>query len=261
MQTEGHADRPRGDAPKVIVLFTDYGWRGPYTGQLRLVLAAQAPGVPVIELVADAPACRPRPAAYLLAALVDQGVLPAGTIVIAVVDPGVGGDRDGVVVAVDGRHFVGPDNGLFEHVCRRAAAPPAWLRLPPPAAGSAASFHGRDVFAPAAARLAVAGTVAGTTVAAGRRHPDWPDDWPAIIHLDGFGNAVTGLRAATLPARATVAIDGRPLPRARTFADVAAGDAFCYANSLGLIEIAVNGGDAGRRLGLTLEQRIEIKTL
>jgi S-adenosylmethionine hydrolase len=117
------------------------------------------------------------------------------------------------------------------------------------------------VFAPAAARLAARRPLAGGRVAAGTRFPDWPDDWPAIIHIDGFGNAVTGVRAATRPAAATVVIDGRPLPRVRTFADVGPGEPLCYANSLGLLEVAVNGGRADQRLCLTLGGEIAIKSL
>lgn len=252
--------RRRRPSP-VILLFTDYGWRGPYTGQVRLVLAAGAPGVPVIELMADAPAFSPRAAAHLLAALVAEGHLPAAAIVVAVVDPGVGGARAGIAVDIDGRWFLGPDNGLFEFVCRRAARPPVWTRLPPPPPGSAATFHGRDVFAPAAARLARGRPPPGEAIGEGSRFPDWPDDWPAVIHVDSFGNCVTGVRAATLPPTATALVGGRRLGRARTFGDVGWGEPFCYANSLGLLEIAVNGGRADQRLGLTLGTEIAITSL
>src|SRR5690348_16740282 len=104
----------------MIVLFTDFGLAGPYTGQMKAVLARESPNIPVIDLFADAPSRNPRASAYLLAAYALG--FPAGTVFLCVVDPGVGGARAPVVVEADGRFFVGPENGLFELVRRRAAA-------------------------------------------------------------------------------------------------------------------------------------------
>src|SRR5262249_47000472 len=144
---------------RVIALFTDFGAAGPYVGQMKAVLCREAPAVPVIDLMADAPACEPKSSAYLLAALAPW--LSAGSVCLAVVDPGVGGRRAPIVVEADGRRFVGPDNGLFELVARRAAAAQAWeIAWRPPQLS--ASFHGRDLFAPVAGRLA-----------AGTLPPDW----------------------------------------------------------------------------------------
>src|SRR5262245_57585346 len=116
----------------MIVLVTDFGAAGPYTGQMKAVLCQAAPHVPVIELFADAPAGQPKPAAYLLAAY--AAWFPAGSVFLCVVDPGVGSDRRALVVESDGRFYVGPDNGLFELVLRRAAAPePREITWRPPA--------------------------------------------------------------------------------------------------------------------------------
>ena len=104
----------------MIVLFTDFGLAGPYTGQVIAVLQREAPDVPVISLFADAPAGAPKPSAYLLAAY--AAWFPAGTVLLCVVDPGVGGERRALIAEADGRFYVGPDNGLFEIVLRRAAA-------------------------------------------------------------------------------------------------------------------------------------------
>ena len=101
----------------MIVLFTDFGLAGPYTGQVSAVLHETAPAVPVIQLFADAPAAQPKPSAYLLAAY--GAWFPAATVLLCVVDPGVGGARRGVIVEAGGRLYVGPDNGLFELVLRR----------------------------------------------------------------------------------------------------------------------------------------------
>lgn len=232
----------------MIVLFTDFGVAGPYVGQMKAVLAARAPGVPVIDLMHDAPAFRPQPAAYLLAALIDA--LPADAVVVGVIDPGVGGARPPVVVEADGRRFVGPGNGLFEIVARRAAAARIF-RVGWRPAGLSASFHGRDLFAPVAAMLAT-GAPAMLEPDDGPRRPDWPDDLSEVVYVDGYGNAMTGLRASALPADAALAVAGRRLARHRTFGDAAPGEAFWYANSCGLAEIAVNRGRADHALGIAV---------
>ncbi len=232
----------------MIVLFTDFGPAGPYLGQVKAVLQREAPGVPVVDLFADAPAAKPKPAAYLLAA---YGVwFPPGTVFLAVVDPGVGGARRPVVVEADGRLYVGPDNGLFELVLRRAGSSRCREILWRPPSLSA-TFHGRDLFAPVAARLAH-GEPSGDMLRAGAaaRYPDWPADLPEIVYIDGYGNAITGLRAAILAPEVRLAVAGHVLARARTFSDVPPGGAFWYENSNGLAEIAVNGGRADRTLGL-----------
>ncbi len=102
----------------MIVLFTDFGLHGPYTGQMKAVLHRMAPGISTIDLFADAPASNPKAAAYLLAAYSEW--FAAGTTFLCVVDPGVGGTRPPVVLEADGRWYVGPGNGLFELIQRRA---------------------------------------------------------------------------------------------------------------------------------------------
>lgn len=240
----------------MIVLFTDFGLAGPYIGQVKTVLQREAPGQAVIDLFADLAPGRPQPAAYLLAAY--GAWFAAGTIFVCVVDPGVGGSRGAVVVEADGRIHVGPDNGLFELVLRRAGQCRSWnIRWRPE--HLSATFHGRDLFAPVAARIArgdpLESLLDGAPI---RRCPEWPDDLPEIAYIDGFGNAMTGLRAAALPDGVRLAVGGRELPRARTFSDVPPGAAFWYENSNGLAEIAVNGGRADRVLGLAIGSPVTI---
>jgi S-adenosyl-L-methionine hydrolase (adenosine-forming) len=240
----------------MIVLFTDFGLEGPYTGQVKAVLHRSAPGVPVIDLFADAPAGRPKPSAYLLAA---YGVwFSRDTVILAVVDPGVGSSRAAVVVEAEGRWYVGPDNGLFEIVLRRAGAARTWEVLWRPETLSA-SFHGRDLFAPVAARLALGELPSdmGRAVEIGR-YPEWPDDLREIVYIDRFGNAMTGMRAALLPERAQLAASGRVLARARTFSDIPPGEPFWYENANGLAEIAVNAGRADAALKLQIGSPIAI---
>ena len=241
----------------MIVLFNDFGLAGPYVGQMKAVLHRLAPMVPVIDLFADAPARNPQAAAYLLAAY--AAWFPARSVFLAVVDPGVGGERAALVVEADGRRYVGPDNGLFELVRRRAHATRiAEITWRPPELS--ASFHGRDLFAPVAARLAV-----GESLEAEERSPDfarrrdWPDDLAEIVYVDHYGNALTGLRAALLPANAVLVAASQRLARARTFSDVAIGRAFWYENSNGLAEIAVNLGRADEALLLGIGSRISVE--
>lgn len=240
----------------MIVLFTDFGLAGPYTGQVKAVLAAEAPGVPVIDLFADAPAGDPKAAAYLLAAYC--GWFAEGTVFLCVVDPGVGGPRPPVIVEADGRRFVGPGNGLFELVQRRARRVETCEMTWRPERMSA-TFHGRDLFAPAAAMLARGEAIPGDARPADwMRRPDWPDDLAEIVYVDHYGNAMTGLRAAMLGEGARLLAAGRELARARTFGDVTEGEAFWYENSNGLAEITVNRGRAAQALGLTVGTPISV---
>jgi len=240
----------------MIVLFTDFGLAGPYTGQVKAVLQREAPGVAIVDLFADAPAANPKAAAYLLGAY--SGWFETGTTFLCVVDPGVGSARAPIIVEADGRFFVGPGNGLFEIVCRRARqARVLEITWRPPALS--ATFHGRDLFAPVAARLARGEPPpAEARDASWLRQLEWPDDLAEIVYIDHYGNAMTGLRAAALGDNAGLSIAGRPLERARFFADRPPGDAFWYENSNGLAEIAVNQGRADRVLALAIGTPVSI---
>lgn len=234
----------------MIALFTDFGSGGPYLGQMRAVLAREAPGVPVVDLMNDAPAFDPASAAHLLPAV--AGSLAAGTIVVAVVDPGVGSARGALVVEADGKTFVGPDNGLFEMARRRARSLRVWSIDHRPDALSA-TFHGRDLFAPVAAALARGERPALTEIdPAARSRPEMPDDLERIIYVDHYGNAFTGIRASALDSEAVLLAAGRRVRKARTFSDLPVGEPLWYENSCGLVEIAVNRGRADRVLGLSV---------
>ena len=240
----------------MIALFTDFGLHGPYTGQMKAVIAEMAPGAAVIDLFADAPAGNPKASAYLLAAY--AAWFPERTIFLCVVDPGVGGGRPAIVLEADRRHYVGPGNGLFELVRRRALKAQTFEIAWRPERISA-SFHGRDLFAPVAAMLARGDPLPGRLCDEGAVcRPDWPDDLAEIVYVDHYGNAMTGLRAAALPSDARLIAAGRELKRARTFSDRPPGTAFWYENSNGLAEIAVNSGRADSELGLSIGMPVEI---
>src|ERR1700757_3551492 len=164
----------------MMVLFTDFGLEGPYTGQMKAVLHRMAPHVPVIDLFADAPVGNPKASAYLLAAYAVW--FPAGTIFLCVVDPGVGSERPAIMLEADARWYVGPGNGLFELIERRAAAVRvydiAWGPGPPPG-----SSPGRALSPRVAAMLARRDAVPGRPRAdTSHRRADWPDDLPEVVY-------------------------------------------------------------------------------
>ena len=242
----------------MIVLFTDFGEVGPYVGQVKAVLMREAPGIPVIDLLHDAPMFQARASSYLLSSLID--VFPTDVVFLCVVDPGVGGNRAPAVVEADGRRFVGPDNGLFEVVLRRANNT-SFRRITWEPENLSASFHGRDLFAPVAARLAKGENVASEARPVDEaRRSHWPDDLSEIIYLDNFGNAMTGMRAKNVPRTAEMVVNGHRLVRARTFSDLPEGGAFWYENSSGLVEFAVNQGDAKSALGIDVGSKFTIDT-
>jgi hypothetical protein len=212
------------------------------------VLAIQAPNVPVLNLVSNAPAADPRRAAYLLAALAEE--LPEASVVLGIVDPGVGGGRLPVVLEASGRRYVGPDNGLFSRAVARDPAARAW-RIDWRPGRLSASFHGRDLFAPVAARLATGAPVPLTEVPVGSLvGGDWPDEIAEVIYADAYGNLYTGLRGDRVADSAVVELGGCSARRGSTFSAVPAGELFWYRNSCGLVEVAANGASARDRLRL-----------
>ena len=234
-----------------IVLFTDFGSGDLYVGQVKAVLQRLAPGMPVIDLLHDAPAFNVRASAHLLAAMV--GCFAEDSVFLTVVDPGVGGVRNAVVVQADDRWYVGPDNGLLSIVGARAVKGDCWRIVWQPEQLSA-TFHGRDLFAPVAATLAVQGGLPkGWFEHAGTLKVEFGgDDVPEIIYVDHYGNAHTGIRASGIPRDAVLAVGEHRLSYARVFSDMAAGEAFWYENSQGLVEIAVNCGSAAQLLQLKI---------
>ncbi len=226
----------------MIVLFTDFGANGPYLGQVCSVLAKNAPNEPVINLLSNAPKFNPRASAYLLAAL--ETDFPKNSIFVCVVDPGVGGDRLPLVLDIDGKIFVGPDNGLFSIVARRSLNVSAKAITWRPDKLSV-SFHGRDLFAPIAAMIATGKKIKCKTIEINAlKGTDWPEDLASIIYIDHYGNAITGIRAQKLTTSSQIECSGKLFSYAQTFSNVEVGKAFWYENANGLVEIAVNQGKA-----------------
>ena len=241
-----------------IALFTDFGFEGPYVGQMKSVISQLAPNIPVIDLMHDVPAQDVVSAAYVLAALFHD--LPTGTVFVAVVDPGVGtNDREPVAVKADGRWLVGPGNGLFSGVVGQADTANAWKITWRPERFSP-SFHGRDIFASVAAEIALGQHQPGQSCELSTAvRLDWPLDLAQVIYVDRFGNAITGTRAKTLSADHVIQIGETVLGRATTFADVTPGTAMWYENSSGLAEIAVNQGRADDHFGLSVGSEVSFR--
>jgi S-adenosylmethionine hydrolase len=239
-----------------IFLYTDFGSGDLYVGQVKAVLQARAPSVAVIDLLHDAPSFNVRAAAYLLAALAPH--IPAESIVVAVIDPGVGGTRRPVALRADGRWYVGPDNGLLSVLAARAAqTDPYTIEWRPETLS--ASFHGRDLFAPIAAMLAASSVPhRALRQARGLEVNFGADDIPEVIYIDHYGNAMTGLRASQIDAARKVRIGARSLRHARVYSEVRRGGVFWYENSLGLVEIAAAGGNAAKALKLRLGQSVRV---
>jgi len=232
----------------MIAMFTDFGLEGPYAGQMEAVLAAQAPGVPVVSLMHDAPAFNARASAYLLAAFIRP--FPASSVFVCVVDPDVGSKRKPVMLRADDRWFVGPDNGLLTIVARRAAHA-KWHEILWRPEHLSASFHGRDLFAPAAAMLAC-GDMPDARPCTPAVGADWPDDLAEVVYIDRYGNAMTGMRATCLDISAMLQVGGRRIAHARTFSEAGPGECFWYENAMGLVEIAANRASASALLDLRI---------
>ena len=240
----------------MILLFTDFGTGGLYVGQVKAVLHQYAPNTRVIDLLHDAPAFNVKAGAHLLAALAER--LPRGSVVFAVVDPGVGSQRDAVVVRADGSYFVGPDNGLLSGAAARAERRTVWTITWRPR-GLARSFHGRDLFAPIAAAIARGDFPEARLKRKPRLAMSFgADDLAEIIYVDHYGNAATGLRASGVSRRARLVVKGTWIVHARVFSEAPRGEVFWYENSIGLVEIAANSVSAAAKLGLAIGDPVAI---
>lgn len=233
----------------MIVLFTDFGLEGPYIGQMKAILHQGASEATVIDLFSDVPGCDPTSAAYLLAAYAVD--FPPETVFLVVVDPGVGGDRDAVVMRADNRWFVGPDNGVLNTVAA-LGKDVKWWKITWRPKKLSASFHGRDLFAPVAAMLAKGDPPPGEIIDPPAGLTNWPADLFQVIYIDHFGNAITGIRASSCSEGQTLKINDHVISHARTFSDAEPGQAFWYENANGLVEIAVNNGRADQVLAIKI---------
>jgi S-adenosylmethionine hydrolase len=245
--------------PPVITLLTDFGTADGYVGEMKGVLASLAPHAAVVDITHDVVPHDVEGARLALARYWRR--FPDGTVHLVVVDPGVGGARDALAVSSEGRFFVGPDNGVLSPALLHGDARCVSIAIP---AGAAPTFHGRDVFAPAAAHLATGASLESLGDTAEhpviRRTPEATrrDDGAVqgeVITVDRFGNAVTNLLAMR---GGQVKVAGLSLALRRTYADAASGEAIALVGSSGLVEIAVRDGSAAEELGLKRGSAVEL---
>jgi S-adenosylmethionine hydrolase len=242
----------------IITLTTDFGTRDAYVASMKGVLLALCPSATLVDITHEIPPQDIRAGAYLL----DQACrwFPRGAIHLAVVDPGVGGARRPIAIRTERHTFVGPDNGLLSRACARQRAlevvqiADRCYALPE----VSRTFHGRDLFAPAAAHLAQGLPLSDL----GPPVPDWvrlPDLKPirsgdaltgSVIHIDRFGNAVTNVlepdfRAFVGAAPFEIVIRSTRLTAlSESYDAVPTGAPLAIFGSGGELEISVNGGDA-----------------
>jgi S-adenosyl-L-methionine hydrolase (adenosine-forming) len=240
----------------VITFLSDYGPGDEYVGVVEGVIARIAPGVRVIHLGHGVPAQDVRTGARRLARSLP--FVPEG-VHLAVVDPGVGGARRAVAIRCGARWLVGPDNGLLEPAARIFGVDEVvdiggspW-RLEP----VSATFHGRDVFGPVAAHLALGLVPEGPRLDGDQlvRLPALPAGKVNVVEVDGFGNLITD---AALPADG-VRIAGHEVALGRTFGDVVPGALVIYEDSAGDVAVAVNGGSAAALLGVRAGDELELQ--
>lgn len=239
----------------LITLLTDFGTSDPYVGEIKGVLASLTPSSSLVDLTHDIAPGDVRAAAYILGRVWRR--FPPGTIHLVVVDPGVGTTRAALAARFDGHFFVGPDNGVLTPVLPPDGEPPVGLPTP---ADAAPTFHGRDLFAPAAAALAEGSPLLSLGPRLGRAperlipaepHHEGKSLIGEIVYVDRFGNLITNLTPETVPDYATFEVEDTDLgPLRRTFGDVPTGGLLAYLGSGGAVEIGVRDGSAARRLGI-----------
>ncbi len=233
----------------MIYLFTDFGWAGPYVGEMKAVLSRDLPDVTLIDLMHDAPIFDPKASAYLLAALSKQ--FRAGDICLGVIDPGVGDEnRRVVMLEIDDVCYIGPDNGLFAVTAQKSSRCVCHEIIWRPELSSY-SFHGRDVFAPVASRLCRNIETASRII----QHAsligfDWSEQLAEAVYIDHYGNIVTGISAKRCTTKEVLCVANYQIRYAQTFSRVEVGGLFWYENSMGLVEIAANGVNAAALLSV-----------
>ena len=244
----------------IITLTTDFGQRDSYVAEMKAAILTVTRDVVLVDITHEIVPYDITAGALALEAA--ARVFPGGTVHLAVVDPGVGTERRPLAVAAHGQVFIGPDNGIFTSLLDT----PGWeayeLRAPEVRHPRVSrTFHGRDLFAPAAAHVA-------TGWPPSRLGPRVVDpvrlQWPqvrelagtvagAVVHVDRFGNLVTSIDADAVSAlgpAATVRVGGRRLPLVGTYGELAPGAAGGVVGSQDRLEIAVREGNAAAQLRL-----------
>lgn len=258
--------------PPLISLLTDFGLTDTYVGQLKAALLRVAPGAVLVDLTHQVPAQDVKAGAFLLWSAVEA--FPEGALHLAVVDPGVGSTRRAVAVrSRRGDVLVGPDNGLLVPALEQLGGLAEAVELSEPGywgPRQSRTFHGRDVFAPVVGHLAAG--VPLEKLGQSMRNLERPFSFPPareeagcpvgeVLHVDTYGNLITNLPGAVLPARFRVhvgskVIDGAPHAH---YQAVPSGALLSLVGSTGLLEVSVRDGSAAEVLGVDRGARVRIE--
>jgi hypothetical protein len=246
---------------RIVTLTTDFGTPDGYVGEMKAVLLANAPDATIVDITHDIPRHDVHYARLAVARFWHR--FPSGTVHLVVVDPGVGSPRAALAVTCQGRYLVGPDNGVLSPALADSSAMAIALRVP---ADASATFHGRDVFAPAAAALARGEPITALGSPPGNapivhRTPEPVRARGGIVEgevvaIDRFGNAITNLTADGVAA---VVVGQRTIPIHRAYADVEIGEALAVVGSSGVIEISVRNDSAARALHLSRGDKVILR--
>lgn len=255
---------PTESVPSMITLTTDFGIEDAYVGSMKGVILSINPRVRLIDIAHQLPAHHILRAAFLLREVCPR--FPQGTIHVAVIDPGVGGQRRPVLLKIEDRFYVGPDNGIFGLLLEDFALQGAWwldnreFFLP----SVSQTFHGRDIFAPVAAHLTAGIPPAsfGPPLTDPKRQPFPPHNEERtelrgqVVWVDGFGNCITNLARKVISrwargASYVIQAASKRIERISTsYESIPRGEALALFNSMGFLEIACNQARADRTLGL-----------
>ena len=248
----------------IITLLTDFGTTDSYVAEMKGVLLSSAPGGVIIDISHGVSPGDIRSAAYILGRTWHR--FPAGTIHLVVIDPGVGSARAALALRAHGHYFTGPDNGVFTPVLKDTEVEAVTLAVPE---WASPTFHGRDLFAPAAAALANGASLASLGPPFGGipqrfaytiPHYEGKTVVGEVVYIDRFGSLITNLTTELVPSYATVEVEDLDLgPLKQTFDDVTNGGLLAYVGSGGAVEIAVRNGSAARRLGVGVGGRVRAK--
>jgi len=246
----------------VVTLLTDFGLDDTYVGQVKGAILSVTPTATLVDLTHAVPPQDVQAGAFLLWSAVQA--FPAGTIHLAVVDPGVGSDRRAIALrSARGDFFVGPDNGLLLPAVDRLGGYRAaveltervyWRAALPPELSS--TFHGRDIFGPVAGRLAsdLPLEYLGQAIDDVRRAVSLPAPRGLnghVVHIDTYGNLVTNLPAHVLPDQFQVRLGHSVIPRAGHYGAVEPAALIALVGSSGLLEIAARNASAAAITGAT----------
>lgn len=287
------------DSPKaaqLVTLLTDFGLQDTYVGVMKGVMLAIDPRLTFVDLTHGVPPQQITSGSFHLAEV--HGHFPIGTVHLAVIDPGVGTRRRAIAVATERGWLVGPDNGLFSGVLAQwpprlalELTNPHYWHTPHPSQ----TFHGRDIFAPAAAHLArgvplmalghpidpkslitlphhspqafepiaIPEDLTLATALATAEDAAFPPLWVRqgiIQHIDRFGNLITSIPASALPNRPwVVQLEHLQVPAAPTYGAGAPGQLLALVGSQGWVEVAIQGGSAQQILGAKVGQRVQVR--